>query len=152
MRRLLIAALLVLPVSFAIGVISAGGTQPSGIQGAWEATEYRLADGNTHALAGTIFFSEHHWQVLFFVLEDAAPRRGSAEGGTYTLDGEALVFWHQHNLSVGEEVAGLAASPLRMTARLPADAESEAARVEVDGERLTLFFPSGNRMTFARAS
>ena len=120
--------------------------------GAWTAVEYQLADGNTHRVAGTIFFTESNWQVLFFVLDgDGNPQRGSAEGGTYTLDGEELVFWHQHNLSIGHELAGLEASPLRMTVRASDEAQPEPTRVELLGDRLTLLFPSGNRMSFVRA-
>lgn len=135
-------------------IVSSGAAGSAGeLGGAWTAVQYHLADGNTHRVAGTIFFTERNWQVLFFVLDgDGQPQRGSAEGGTYTLDGEELVLWHQHNLSIGNELAGLPASPLRMTARAPEEAQSEPTRIEIEGGRLTLHFPSGNRMSFVRAS
>ena len=122
------------------------------IRGAWLTREYHLADGTVHPLSGTIFFAETRWQVLFFVLDaDGEPRRGSAEGGTYSVDGDRLEFRHEHNLSVGQGMEGLAESALRMTVRSAANAEAEPARFELSGDQLIIFFPSGNRMRFERA-
>ena len=119
------------------------------LEGAWSANRYHLASGATHEVRGRIFFTDRDWQVLFFVVDESgAVQRGSGEGGTYTLDGAGLVFTHLFNLSVGEEMPGLPAAPLRMTARSPDGAPTEPTRIDVDGNRLTLHFPSGNRMTF----
>ncbi len=123
----------------------------SDLEGAWIAEAYHLRDGAVHPVAGRIFFTAADWQVLFFVLdEQGEPRRGSGEGGTYALDGDRLVFTHLFNLSAGEAMEGLAASELRMTARGGDDAPEEPVRVEVAEARLTLHFPSGNRMSFRR--
>jgi hypothetical protein len=119
------------------------------IRGAWAAESYHLADGPIHPVAGRIFFDEHDWQVLFFVLDSAGTvRRGSGEGGGYTLLGDSLVLTHLFNLSVGDAMEGLPESELTMTVRHDADAPEEPTRAERTGELLTLFFPSGNRMTF----
>jgi hypothetical protein len=119
------------------------------IRGAWAAEAYRLADGPTHPVAGRIFFDKRDWQVLFFVLDaDGSVHRGSGEGGGYVLQGDSLVLTHLFNLSVGDAMEGLPESELRMTVRGEADAPVEPTRVARAGDVLTLFFPSGNRMTF----
>ncbi len=129
----------------------AAAQTPSELQGAWAAERYHMAEGGAHEVQGRIFFAERDWQVLFFVIdEQGRVRRGSGEGGTYTLDGDQLVFSHLFNLSVGEEMAGLPAAELRMMSRGPEGASLEPTDVRIDGDVLTLVFPSGNRMTFRR--
>ena len=59
------------------------GRAQDAVEGAWSGEEYILAEGAVHPIAGQIFFTDGQWQVLFFVLEDGVPKRGSAEGGTY---------------------------------------------------------------------
>ena len=121
------------------------------LSGAWAAERYLMADGGEHEVQGRIFFTDREWQVLFFVVDEAGNvKRGSAEGGTYLLVGDGLVLTHLFNLSAGEEMLGLAAQELRMVSRRPADAPTEPTRIEVEGDQLTLFFPSRNRMTFRR--
>lgn len=95
------------------------------------------------------------WFVLFFVTgDDGAPRRGSAEGGEWFREGETLVLTHAWHLSVGDAVGPLPGAPLRMALRSFAEASEghrEPCRVEVEGDRMTLLFPSGNSMAFVRA-
>ena len=79
-------------------------------------------------------------------------RTGSAEGGIYTLDGSSLVFTHHYNLSFGHAVPGLPATPLTMRIADGEQAASEPCELELDGDRLTIRFPSGNSMTFLRNS
>lgn len=120
--------------------------------GAWAPEAYVLADGTHHQVEGRIFFTDVDWTVLFFVTEDGAPRRGSAEGGTYVAAGPDLVFTHLYHLSVGEAMEGLPESPLRMDLRPPGEGAEEPSTFTIEGNRMTLFFPSGNRMEFSRAS
>ncbi len=125
---------------------------PPDIRGAWSAQDYRLAVGPTHPVRGQIVFSEHDWQVVFFVLDaTGAPLRGSAEGGSYERTTDGVIFRHLFNLSVGEGMDGLAEAPLRMVVRDPEDAPLEPTRIGVEEDVLTLYFPSGNRMTFLRS-
>jgi hypothetical protein len=122
------------------------------VRGAWTAKRYILADGPDHNVQGQIFFAERDWQVLFFVMDETGTaRRGSGEGGTYERTSDGVVFRHLFHLSVGDAMPGLAEAPLRMVARGAEDAPLEPTRVDVEGDVLTLFFPSGNRMTFLRA-
>lgn len=120
------------------------------IEGSWSAELYVLEDGTELPVEGLIFFTERDWTVLFFVSADGEVRRGSGEGGTYELAGDALTFRHFYHLSAGEAVASLPEAPLRMSVREPEAAAEEPCRVEIGDARMTLFFPSGNRMSFSR--
>ena len=110
-----------------------------------------MAEGGLHEVQGRIFFSARDWQVLFFVMDDSGQaRRGSGEGGSYTVDDGELVFTHLFNLSVGEEMVGLPAAELRMVSRPPEGAPLEPTNIDIEGDVLTLHFPSGNRIRFTR--
>jgi hypothetical protein len=127
--------------------------QTAEIEGAWRAETYIMAAGAEYTAEGRIFFTESDWQVLFFTLDETgAVVRASAEGGTYTLEGDSLTFVHLHNLSVGDAIDGRAAAPLQKTYRSPEDAAVEPATAKVEGQRLTLTFPGGNRLIFSRSS
>lgn len=141
MSRLRIALLL-------LAAISMGGSAlaESPVEGAWRPEIYTLQDGTVREVTGLIFFTDRDWTVLFFVKDDSGGlERGSGEGGTYTLEGDRLVFTHLYHLSGGS-------TPFRMSAKSPEDAELEPCRIELAGEMLTIYFPSGNRMRFRRSS
>jgi len=149
-RTVILAAASLTPaLSFASPVAGQTGE----LRGSWHAETYVLADGQTHEVSGQIQFAERDWLVLFFVMDSGKPARGSAEGGRYTLEGDRLTFEHLYNLSTGKALSGLAESPLRMETRSrKGKGTMEAARVEIEGGRLTILFPSGNHMTFRRGS
>jgi hypothetical protein len=146
-----VAILLLLTLGLGAGASAQGAG--AGVRGSWRAERYVLKTGQTHTVQGLIFFTERDWTVLFFVVPPGqAPQRGSAEGGTYTIENDRLVFTHLYNLSTGKALDGLPESPLRMEVRDAAKAPREPTRVEVAGGRLTLHFPSGNQMVFARSA
>ncbi len=131
------------------------------IVGSWRPRAYRLGGGEELPVDGRIVFlasREHRasgeWFVNFFVTgEEGAAVRGSAEGGEWSRDGRSLLLTHQFHLSAGEAVGSLPAAPLAMALRSPAEAADnhrEPCEVTVEGNLLTLFFPSGNSMTFER--
>ena len=124
------------------------------IRGAWKPEMYRLESGPVHEVTGLISFTEKDWSVLFFIVTDEGPRRGSGEGGTYTLEGDKLTFRHLYNLSGGHAVDGFEASELSMRVRPAdaADAPAEPCTITIEDNLLTIFFPSGNQMTFRRSS
>ena len=142
--------------SFLIAALSAAALagpalgQDLPVEGAWRAQQYLLAGGAVHELRGHILFAGGDWNVLFFVLDDdGEPRRMSAEGGSYTLDGDDLVFTHLYLAAKGDAVEGLPEAPFRMVAR-DGDGPEEPTTVTIEGSLLTLHFPSGNRMTFTK--
>lgn len=129
------------------------GASAPDIRGGWQAETYTLKSGERHALKGQIVFTASDWSVTFLIApEGQTPQRASAEGGTYTLEGTKLGLRHFYNFSTGGALPGLPVSPLRMTVNEPAEAPLEPCIVAVDGQRLTLAFPSGNQMSFLRSS
>jgi hypothetical protein len=140
----------------AVFVSFAGFLSPadaSEIQGAWRTEKYNLKEGGRHEVEGLIFFAEKDWTVLFFVMgDDGEAKRGSGEGGSYTLEGEKLVFKHLYHLSAGEAVGSFTESPLKMFVKEASDAVTEPCRVELDGDSMTIYFPSGNNIEFRRSS
>ncbi len=127
--------------------------EASEIRGAWRTETYNLQEGGQHQVEGLIFFTEKDWTVLFFVMgDDGEAKRGSGEGGSYTLDGEKLVFKHLYHLSAGEKVGSFSESPLRMFAKEASDAITEPCRVDLEGDSMTIHFPSGNNIEFRRSS
>ena len=123
------------------------------LRGAWHPETYVLKDGTRHPVRGLIVFTDRDWIVLFLVVPDGrTPKRGSGEAGTYTLTGNRLVFSHLYNLSGGDAVSGLPADPFEMNLHDDASAPTEACTVEQTGRQLTIRFPSGNTMTFARTA
>jgi hypothetical protein len=116
------------------------------ILGSWHPELYTLKDGTEQPVTGLIFFSESDWTVLFFEIgADGTPRRGSGEGGTYSLSDDRLVFTHLYYLSGGS-------TPLEMSVKKPGEGETEPCRVDLGGDRMTIHFPSGNRMLFRRGA
>ena len=134
MYWLRIAPVLLAAVSLSAPVLAQSPI--NGVEGAWHPEIYTLEDGTEQKVTGLIFFTEDDRGGL---------ERGAGEGGTYTLEGDRLVFTHLYHLSGGS-------TPLKMSAKSPEDAELEPCRIELAGEILTIFFPSGNRMTFRRSS
>jgi hypothetical protein len=142
-------ALLLLPVLLG----GCRSSAPPTLRGVWSADDYRLADGSSHPLHGRIFFGEREWTVLFFLLDERGePLRGSGEGGWYTFDGEAVTFAHLRILEEAVAVGSLGESH-RVEVLLDPEGsigEPEACRVELVGDRLAVYFPSGNRIRFTR--
>ncbi len=147
------------PASLHAGAPQAAGLDP--IVGSWRPREYRLAAGETLPVDGRIVFlarsddgSGGEWSVNFFVTgEDGAAVRGSAEGGEWSRDGRSLLLTHRFHLSAGGAAGPLPEAPLAMAFRSAAEADAnhrEPCEVTVEGGLLTLFFPSGNSMTFER--
>lgn len=152
------------------GAAAAGavGRSAGALLGAWRPREYRLAGGEVLPVDGRIVFlgeegaSEGEWLVVFFVPGggdggepegSGTPLRGSAEGGQFFRDGETLTLTHAYHLSAGEAVGPLPEAPLRMAMRSireAAERHREPCRFTIAGDRLTLFFPSGNSMVFSR--
>ena len=127
--------------------------EDSEIRGAWRTEKYNLKEGGEYQVEGLIFFTEKDWTVLFFVMgDDGEAKRGSGEGGSYTLDGGKLVFKHRYHLSAGGKVGSFTESPLRMFVKGSSDVIAEPCRVTINGDAMTIYFPSGNDIEFSRSS
>jgi hypothetical protein len=144
--KLLSAAALVL-------VVGVAGAQGNDVRGAWKADTYVLKDGATHHVEGLMIFSETDWTVVYFVKDDdGQPQRGAGEGGPYTLDGDKLVLTRDYLVIAGNEIGELREIPLRFDIPAVTDPVIEPCRIEFGEGRITIEFPSGNRMGFRRSS
>lgn len=147
--------LLALSIATGLGTAGVVSAQPApgALRGSWRPTTYILKDGARHPLDGLIFFTATDWTVLYFVLDGRGkPARGSGEGGTYTVTGNRLTFAHRYNFASGTAMEGLPETPLTMTARPSAGAPTEPSTIAISGSRLTIDFPSGNRIEFVKSS
>jgi hypothetical protein len=119
--------------------------------GGWKADHYYLQDGSSYPLLGQILFTSSNWTVLFIVVQDGKPQRGSGEGGDYAVDGNKVVFTHRYVASTpAPAIPGLKEQQARALEWEPSHAENSTFVVQ--GDRLTLLMPSGNRLTWTRSS
>ncbi len=94
MRRRLMIRLSLLALLAALG--SAGiAAADNPLRGTWRPDTYILKDGSRHPIAGIVTFSDREWTFLVFVMDNGEPRRAEGEGGTFTLNGEDIVFHHE---------------------------------------------------------
>jgi hypothetical protein len=138
-----------------VGAQTGGGSQSTpamnALIGGWQAQKYFLKNGSEYPLLGQILFTQKNWTVLYLVVVDGKPQRGSGEGGDYTVEGDSVTFIHHFMVSTpADAIPGLKAQPQRSLQWDPPNVEP--ARFEVKGDQLTLFMPSGNRLTWTRSS
>ena len=125
--------------------------QVEDVRGAWHADTYVLKDGAKHHVDGLMLFSDRDWAVVYFVENaEGKPQRGAGEGGTYTLEGDRLVLTRDYLVIAGNAIGSLLPIPLRFDAPGVTKPVVEVCRLEVAGDRITIEFPSGNRMGFLR--
>lgn len=135
------------------GAVPGAAAQEVSVQGAWKADSYVLKSGEVHRVEGLMLFSETDWSVVYFVKnDDGKPQRGAGEGGPYTLDGDKLVLTRDYLVIAGNELGELREIPLRFDIPAVTDPVVEACRIEFGRDRITIEFPSGNRMGFRRSS
>ena len=142
-----------LSVAALVLVASVVGAQEKDVRGAWKADHYVLKDGGVHHVEGLMIFSETDWTVVYFVKDDdGQPQRGAGEGGPYTLDEDKLVLTRDYLVIAGNEIGELREIPLRFDIPAVTDPVIEPCLIEFDDDRITIEFPSGNRMGFRRSS
>ena len=127
--------------------------QTNDVRGAWRADTYVLKSGEVHHVEGLMLFSENDWGVVYFVNDDEGqPQRGAGEGGPYTLDGDELVLTRDYLVIAGNKIGELREIPLRFDIPAVTDPVIEPCLIEFGDDRITIQFPSGNRMGFRRSS
>jgi hypothetical protein len=141
----------VFAIALALVALPAFG-QETDIRGAWQADTYVLKNGSTHHVEGLMLFTEAEWAVVYFVKDDEGrPQRGAGEGGPYTLDGDRLVLTRDYLVIASNAIGSLPEIPLRFDVPGVKEPVVEECRLERSSNRITIEFPSGNRMGFRRA-
>lgn len=139
-----VLALTLLPI-FALG-------QETDLRGAWRVESYVLKDGSVHHVEGLMVFTEREWAVVYFVKDDEGkPQRGAGEGGPYRLDGDRLVLTRDYLVIASNAIGTLPEIPLRFDVPGVKEPVVEECRLERSSDRITIEFPSGNRMGFRRS-
>ena len=134
-------------------VASAVTAHANDVKGAWRADSYVLKNGEVHNVEGLMIFSESEWSVTYFVNDDEGkPQRGAGEGGPYTLDGDELVLTREYLVIASNPIKSLPEIPLRFDVPEVKAPVVERCRIELEGDRLIIEFPSGNKMGFRRSS
>ena len=117
-------------------------TQPplaSTLEGAWRTARYSVKDNPTD-IDGVLLLVDGHWSTLYFVGGADGPW-GSAEAGTYEVDGGMLTFLHRLMFQGG----GGRSLHITQTA-----SHIEACPITLTDDSLTIQFPSGNTLVCYR--
>jgi hypothetical protein len=150
-----IASLSLAAVSWAVLAIGASATRAAEpgnpLIGGWRAEHYYLKDGSDYPLLGQILFTEKNFQVIYIVVQDGKPQRGSGEGGDYTVEANNVTFIH-HYIAAPEAPAIKGLKAQTKEAKKWEQDLVEHSTFDVKGDELTLFMPSGNRLTWTRIS
>jgi hypothetical protein len=126
--------------------------QEADLRGAWSAESYVLKNGSVHHVEGLMLFTEREWAVVYFVKDDQGkPQRGAGEGGPYRLEGDRLVLTRDYLVIAGSAIGSLPEIPLRFDVPGVKEPVVEECRLEASADRITIEFPSGNRMGFRRS-
>ncbi len=111
------------------------------VEGVWQ-TETYVVGGNGIPVDGVLFLTAGRWATLYFVPGENGPW-GSAEAGRYRFDGQRLTLLHRLVFQGG------GGRPLQIDQH--AEREEECG-VGLEGDRLTISFPSGNHLHLRRSS
>ena len=110
--------------------------------GAWKAVTYEV-NGVDHPMQGLFIFTQHYYSAnVRFKLGDGPMDDANGNAGPYTHTGNHIVFkqWVQVHVRPGD-----ATQPI-----LSREGPDEASDYRVEGDRLTLIFPSKNRYVLQR--
>src|SRR5262249_28024971 len=109
------------------------------VQGAWRTASYILK-GNATDVDGVLLLVDGRWSTLYFV-NGPDGTWGSAEAGSYEVGGDILAFHHRLMFQVG------GGRGLHIT---QAATHVERCPISIDGDTLTIHFPSGNTLICER--
>lgn len=107
------------------------------IIGVWNTHTY-VVQGKEHELDGLIIFTERHFAGTGFSKFSGGEMDDSnANAGTYRVEGNKLLMQQQVQIHIrpGDEK-----EPIFYGKGVP-----EEATYEIEGDRLTIYFPSGNK-------
>ena len=105
--------------------------------GAWDTHSY-VIEGKNHPLDGIIVFTENYFAgTAYSSFSGGEMDDSNANAGTYTIEGNNVTFQQQVQIHIrpGDEK-----EPIFYGKDVP-----EAATFEIDGDNLTIYFPSGTK-------
>jgi hypothetical protein len=109
------------------------------LTGAWVMQTY-TGGGSIGPATGQLIVADGRFALIYRMTPPSAAPSGRAHGGTYTLQGTALIFhveWSMDHVSGKGSVA--------------TDPSNRRVKAVVRGDRLTLTFENGAVQTFTRA-
>lgn len=109
------------------------------VEGVWRTETYVVA-GTEKTVEGVLFLTNGQWATLYFVPGEEGPF-GSAEAGRFQYEDGRLVFLHQLVFQGG------GGRPLHIDQQARREEECQIA---IEGDRLTIRFPSGNHLHLRR--
>ena len=109
------------------------------IEGAWRTARY-IVNGVATDIEGVLLLVDGRWATLYFVPGGEGPW-GSGEAGAYDLNGDVLSFHHRLTFQGG------GGRPLHLTQQATL---VEACPITLDGDMLSIHFPSGNTVVCER--
>lgn len=105
--------------------------------GVWDTHTY-VVEGKNHALDGIIIFTENYFAgTAYSSFSGGEMDDSNANAGTYTIDGNKVTFQQQVQIHIRP---GDKKEPIFYGKDVP-----EEATFEVDGDNLTIYFPSGSK-------
>ena len=105
--------------------------------GVWNTHTY-VVEGKSYALDGIIIFTKNYFAgTAYSSFSGGEMDDSNANAGTYTIDGNKVTFQQQVQIHIrpGDEK-----EPIFYGKDVP-----EEATFEVDGDNLTIYFPSGTK-------
>ncbi len=109
------------------------------VHGAWRTATY-IVKGNATEIDGVLLLVDGRWSTLYFVPGPEGPW-GSAEAGSYELNGRTLSFHHRLVFQGG------GGRPLHLTQTAT---HVDACPITLSGDTLTIQFPSANTLVCHR--
>jgi len=109
------------------------------VEGAWQTASY-IVNGKSTEVDGVLLLVDGRWSTLYFVGGPDGPW-GSAEAGSYELNGRTISFHHRLMFQGG----GGRALHLTQSA-----SHVEACPFTLNDDTLTIQFPSGNTLVCHR--
>ena len=105
--------------------------------GVWDTHTY-VVEGKNHALDGIIIFTENYFAgTAYSSFSGGEMDDSNANAGTYTIDGNKVTFQQQVQIHIRP---GDKKEPIFYGKDVP-----EEATFEIDGDNLTIYFPSGSK-------
>jgi hypothetical protein len=135
---------LALVLSVALFGVSPAAPQDHALQGPWKAVTYMI-DGVAHPMQGLFIFSKSYYSAnVRFKLGADSLDDANGNAGPYEQEGTRIVFkqWVQIHVRPGDRDHPI----------LSRAGPDEVADFQLEGDHLTLIFPSKNRYILQRAA